>query len=65
MQGQGAEIIENKKEYFKNYEIDNYINDINQTHTQVLGSYDETGTLQEVYEYGDDRLSYTTQQETS
>ena len=30
------------------YEIDNYINDINREHTQVLGSYDEMGTLQEV-----------------
>ena len=46
------------------YEIDNYINDINREYTQVLGSYDETGTLHEVYEYGNDRLSYTTPKET-
>ena len=45
------------------YEIDNYINDINREYTQVLGSYDETGVLQEVYEYGNERLSYNTPQE--
>lgn len=42
---------------------EDYINDINREYTQVLGSYDEAGILQEVYEYGNDRLSCSIPQE--
>ncbi len=47
------------EETYDYYEVRNYVNDINQSHTQVLMSYDESGELEEAYSYGNERLDYT------
>ncbi|MGT2681510.1 hypothetical protein [Streptococcus porci] len=40
------------------YEEHNYVNDINQEHTQVLQTYNQELKTKETYTYGNGRASY-------
>lgn len=49
---------------YTTYNITNYINDINQEYTETLMEYGKDGDVTSIYEYGNDRLSYKTAQES-
>jgi transglutaminase-like putative cysteine protease len=51
-------------ETYYDYELRNYVNDINREYVQVLSAYDETGTTREVYTYGNERLTFSDGQDT-
>ncbi|HCN47918.1 MAG TPA: hypothetical protein DIT10_02265 [Chryseobacterium sp.] len=51
-----------REDSYQYYETRNYVNDINQAHTQVLQTYDEALNPRERYTYGNERLSYENSQ---
>ena len=51
-----------REDSYQYYESRNYVNDVNQDHTQVLQTYDEELKPRERYTYGNDRISYETSQ---
>ncbi|MGQ7489455.1 RHS repeat-associated core domain-containing protein, partial [Streptococcus suis] len=48
-----------KEDTYNYYETRNYVNDVNQQHTQVLQTYDDQLQKQETYVYGNGRATYT------
>lgn len=52
-----------KTDTYNYYEVRNYVNDVNQEHTQVLQTYDDELKARETYTYGNGRASYHNHQE--
>lgn len=52
-----------KTDTYNYYEVRNYVNDVNQEHTQVLQTYDGDLKARETYTYGNGRVSYHHHQE--
>ena len=50
-----------REDSYQYYETRNYVNDINQEHTQVLQTYDDDLNPRERYTYGHERISYENQ----
>ncbi|MGQ7455263.1 RHS repeat-associated core domain-containing protein [Streptococcus suis] len=48
-----------KEDTYNYYETRNYVNDVNQQHTQVLQTYDDQLQKRETYVYGNGRATYT------
>ncbi|HEM5005044.1 TPA: hypothetical protein U1181_000421 [Streptococcus suis] len=48
-----------KEDIYNYYETRNYVNDVNQQHTQVLQTYDDQLQKRETYVYGNGRATYT------
>ena len=48
----------NREDTYNYFEVRNYVNDVNQEHTQVLQSYDDELKPRERYTYGNGRISY-------